>query len=89
MTNSYDEKIMNFDVNEGYDAFVKLFNEEEIKEMRECLEESFEYCDYSSVSEKELPEVIIIDYVREWLIQNIRGNTYDGTRKLFNILYMM
>ena len=86
MFNSYDEKIMNFDVNEGYDAFINLFNEEEIKEMRECLEESF---DYSYVSEKELPEVIIIDYVREWLIQNIRGNTYDGTRKLFDILYMM
>lgn len=26
MFNSYDEKIMNFDVNEGYDAFVKLFD---------------------------------------------------------------
>ena len=102
MINSYDEKIMNFDISEGFEAFINLFDEEEIKEMRAWLEEDddegYGYCydfldmpytDGTYKTEQEKNEYIVMDYVKEWLVQNIRGNTRDGSEQLFNILYNM
>lgn len=86
MTTTHDEKIMNFNIAEGYKAFMKLFDENEIAEMRGWLEDVLDY-DYSWATGNEANEGIIIDYVREWLIQNIRDNIISGSRQLFNIVY--
>jgi hypothetical protein len=86
MTNTYDEKIMNFDVNEGYEAFINMFDEDEIAEMNSYLEREYGY-DYSWASEKDAKESIIIDYVKECLCENIRYISYKGTEQLFNIVY--
>ena len=86
MITTHDEKIMNFNIAEGYEAFMKLFNENEIAEMRGWLEDELDY-DYSWATGNEANKGIIFDYVREWLIQNIRNMTYDGTQQLFKIVY--
>ena len=71
---------------EGYEAFMKLFDENEIAEMRGWLERELDY-DYSWATGNEANEGIIFDYVREWLIQNIRDNIISGSRQLFDIVY--
>lgn len=83
---SHNKKIMDFDVSLGYEAFVSLFNDEEIAEMGYYLRKEYDY-DYSELPEEEAKECIIIDYVKELLIENIRDITYAGTEKLFNIIY--
>ncbi len=88
MTFSHDEKIMNFDVANGYEAFVSMFDGAEIAEMRDWLEDGFSY-DYSWATGNEAESGIVIDYVKEWLCQNIRDMTYNGTEQLFKILYKM
>lgn len=89
MTTTHDDKIMNFDVANGYDAFMKLFNEDEIAEMRDWLEGDECGYDYSWATGDEANEGIVIDYVKEWLVQNIRNMTYSGTEQLFKIIYNM
>ena len=84
-TNSQDEKIMNYHGN-SYEEFVALFTEEEVEEMRQYLERNLDY-DYSYTTEKELAELVSIAYLQEWLIQQIREFTYNGTEHLFNLLY--
>lgn len=86
MTMSQNKKIMDFDVSLGYEAFVSIFNDEEIAEMDYYLRKEYDY-DYSYLPEKEMKECIIIDYVKEWLIENIRDISYNGTEQLFNIIY--
>lgn len=88
MTTTYDEKIMNFDIANGYEAFVKMFEDDEISDMRDWLEREFDM-DFSWISEKELAECVAIEYVKEWLVQNIRNMTYSGTEQLFSIIYKM
>jgi hypothetical protein len=86
MTNTYDEKIMNFDIANGYEAFINMFDEDEIAEMYSWLEREFGY-DYYWDSEKEAKEGIIVGYIQECLCENIRNMIYNGTEQLFNIVY--
>ena len=88
--NSIDEKIMNFDIAKGWDAFVKQFDEAEIAEVREWMEgEEFGY-DYESYeADEDIAVMIISDYVREWLCENVKMNNVSGARKLFSIVFDM
>lgn len=85
---TYDEKIKNFDIANGYEAFINMFNEDEIDEMRRYIEREYDY-NYDWATEKEANEGIIVDYVKEWLCENIRYISYNGTEQLFNIVYKM
>ena len=85
-TATQDEKIMNFNTDQGYDAFVAMFDEAEIAEMSSWLNRECGY-DYSWSTQKEANEGIVVDYVKEWLCQNIRNSVTDGTEQLFTIVY--
>ena len=89
MTNAHDGKIINFDVANGFDAFIKLFTDDEVAEMRSWLEDDEIGYNYSWGSLEDTRDGIIVDYVKEWLCQNIRNLTYNGTEQLFKILYEM
>ena len=87
-TNTYDEKIMSFDIDEGYEAFMKLFDEDEIAEMRRWLERECECTyDYSYTTDDEADTLAIADYVKEMLIMNIREDINSGSRQLLNIVF--
>ena len=86
MIPTHDEKIMNFDIYEGHKAFMEMFDEDEIAEMRRWLERELGY-DYSYNDDDEIDALVITDYVKEWLRQNIRDDIISGSRKLFNIVY--
>lgn len=77
-------KIMNFDVADGYDAFINLFSFEDIYEMMDEMDN-----DYSLYAFKEVREEVIKDYIREWLVEQINDGTISGTRKLFDIWMML
>ena len=77
-------KIMNFDVADGYDAFINLFSFEDIYEMMDEMDN-----DYSLYAFKEVREEVIKDYIREWLVEQINDGTISGTRKLFDIWEMV
>ena len=85
---TYDEKIMNFNTGKGYDAFYDMFDDDEIYEMRSWLEREYDY-NYDWATEKEARDLVAIDYVKEWLCDNIRNMRYDGTEQLFDIIYNM
>lgn len=89
MTTTHDEKIMNFDVAEGYEAFMKLFNEDEIAEMRRWLEHDCNWLFDDANNEQELKDGVVFAYVKEWLCENIHNRIIDGTEKLFKIVYKM
>lgn len=82
MTTTYKEKIMNFDIANGYEAFINMFDEKDIDEMRSYIEREYGYdCSFYT------KEDTIVDYVKEWLCENVRNMRYDGTEQLFNIVY--
>ena len=83
---SHDRKIIKFDVSEGYEAFYSLFNDDEVEEMREAIKEERDYTDSSL---EEVKDLIVLDYCRLWLIDNIRELRYAGTEELFNIIFNM
>jgi hypothetical protein len=97
MTNTYDEKIMNFN-GSFFEDLMALFTDEEISEMRYWLEDEIGY-DYDFLeyddgagnykTEEEKRNIIIVDYIRELLCVNIKSGTRSGTRHLFNIVYKM
>ena len=85
-----DDKILNFDITKGYEAFVCMFTDEEVESMcwyldHECGVDYY-YTDNHNVDKKYYND-IIIDYVREWLCSNIRNDVRYGSQKLFDIVY--
>ena len=83
---SYDEKIMEFDGN-SYNEFMAMFETVEVEEMRHSLERNHGY-DYSYMSEKEVAEAVIADYVKERFIDNIREMRDDGMNNaLYNAVF--
>ena len=87
MVNSYEEKILKFDVRDGYNDLMCIFDEDEIEEMRKGLENEYGY-DYSYLTMEVAKEEIIIDFVREWLVDNVRVMSLYECQQLLDILYM-
>lgn len=86
MTANFNEKIMNFDIANGYDAFIELFTMEEIYGMIELMDNGdYDLDNYP----QEMKQAVITNYVREWLIEQINNGVYRGTRKLFDIWEMV
>lgn len=80
---SIEKKIISFNIEDGYEAFMNLFNEEEV----ELMKQSLSNYDYSDYSEEEVTGAVIVDYVKEWCITNILEGTIYGTKKLLDIIY--
>ena len=85
-SNTYDEKIMNFS-GECYGDLVAGFTADEVAEMEHYLAHEYGW-DFSYLEESERAECIVIEYVREWLIEQIRNYTIYGTEHLFRLVYM-
>lgn len=77
-------KIVDFDVANGYDAFINLFSFEDIYEMMDDMDN-----DYSLYAFQEVREEVIKDYIREWLVEMINDGNIDEARKLFDIWEML
>lgn len=89
-TNSYDKKIItwDYDNNNDYKGFMAQFTDDECKDMSDWLEREFDY-DYSWAAFEDAKECIVIDYIKEMLIENIRTMTYYGTDKLLKAYYCL
>lgn len=85
MTTHFDEKIMNFDVADGYDAFINLFTFDDIWGMIEVMDDSYTLHN----DPQKMMRSVITAYVREWLVEQINDGTISGTRKLFDIWMMV
>lgn len=86
MTTHFDEKIMNFDVANGYDAFMELFTMEDVCGMLEVMYGG-EY-DVDDIFQ-ECKQDTIATYVKDWLVEAIKYDTIFGTRQLFNVWEMV
>lgn len=89
-TNSYDEKIINFDITKGYEAFVCMFTDDELQAMLEWLHRECWYDDDEEFINEDRTlnkDRIILVYIHEWLIYDIRERWVDSTtEKLFEIV---
>ena len=84
ITNSYDEKIMNFDVAEGYETFMALFSKEEV----EAMAASLKNWGFTSYSEEDLPGVVISAYVEELFMGKFYNRIdKEGSQHLFNLIF--
>ena len=86
MATHFNEKIMNFDVANGYDAFINLFTFEDIWGMIELMDNG-SYVLHNDP--QKMMRSVITAYVREWLVEQINDGVYSGTRKLFDIWEMV
>lgn len=86
MTTTHDEKIMKFNINNGFNEFVAMFDEKEIAEMRWWLERYHDWLFDDANNEQELRDGVVSAYVKEWLCENIHNGTIDGTNHLFNLV---
>ena len=86
MTTHFDEKIMKFDVANGYDAFIELFTYKDICEMLKLMDNG-SYGLHNGP--QEMIQSIITAYVKEWLVEQINDGTISGTRQLFDIWEMV
>lgn len=83
-TRTCDDKIMAYDLNDGYETFVSMFTDDELQAMRHWLYKECGYDDEEVLANRE--EVIAI-YVKEWLIYDIRESWIDNcTDKLYEIV---
>lgn len=86
MTNQFDEKIMNFDVANGRDAFIELFTYEDISGMLRLMDNG-SYGLHNGP--QEMIRSIITAYVKEWLVEAIDYGPNSRTRQLFDIWGMV
>ena len=85
--NSYEEKIMNYKGSD-YLELVAEFDETEIEEMRKELERSYDY-DFSYAIENEVAELVVVEFIKEWLLDNIREQVIYGTEHLMKLYYSL
>ena len=85
MATHFDEKIMNFDVADGYDAFINLFTFDDIWGMIEVMDSSYTLHN----DPQKMMRSVITAYVREWLVEQINYGKIRGTRHLFDIWMMV
>lgn len=85
MTTHFDEKIMNFDIANGYDAFINLFTFDDIWGMIKVMDSSYALHN----DPQKMMRSVITAYVREWLVEQINDGVYRGTRHLFDIWEMV
>jgi hypothetical protein len=82
--NTYDKKIMEFDISKGWDAFIEIFTEEEKENIKQYMMRRYE------LNEDDIDyEWWITEYIKDWLIDNVNNLCHDGTQQLYNILFNM
>ncbi len=84
MTNSYDEKIMNWN-RQDFTELVNQMAEDEISDMNNWLSRLGREIDPASYTYKEYSEEVVCVYIKQWLIQQIDENIICGTQELFEI----
>lgn len=82
MINTQDDKIMKFKGTD-FDDLVNQMNEAEFKAMYEWLLAA-DY-DYSSIAVETVKRMIVEDYVKEWLIEQIGNRNYIGMEHLYRL----
>ena len=81
MTNSYDEKIMNWN-RQDFTELVNQMAEDEISDMNDWLSRM----GYQIAPEcRDYAEAVVFEYIKQWLIQQINESITCGTQELFEI----
>lgn len=88
-TNSYDEKIMNWD-KKSFEELVGSMTIEEIEGMAGALGEGFglgfEIDLYYEDDANAYPYEVVYNYIKRWLYAQIEEGIQTGTRELFEIV---
>lgn len=82
--NTYDKKIMEFDISKGWDAFIEIFTEEEKEKIKQYM---IYHHDFNE--DDMYYEGFIIEYIKYWLADNVYNLCYCGTEQLYKILFEM
>ena len=81
MTNSYDEKIMNWN-RQDFTELVNQMAEDEISDMNDWLTRMGYEIDPEC---KDFADEVVFEYIKQWLIQQINESITCGTQELFEI----
>jgi hypothetical protein len=81
MTNSYDEKIMNWN-RQDFTELVNQMAEDEISDMNDWLSRMGYEIDPEC---RDYAEAVVFEYIKQWLIQQINESITCGTQELFEI----
>lgn len=84
MTNSYDEKIMNWN-RQNFTELVNQMAEDEISDMNDWLSRLGYEIDPGCYVYKEYADAVVFEYIKQWLIQQINESITCGTQELFEI----
>ena len=84
MTNSYDEKIINWN-RQDFTELVNQMAEDEISDMNDWLSRLGYEIDPGCYVYKEYADVVVFEYIKQWLIQQINESITCGTQELFEI----
>lgn len=84
MTNSYDEKIMNWN-RQDFTELVNQMAEDEISDMNDWLSRLGYEIDPGCYVYKEYADAVVFEYIKQWLIQQINESIICGTQELFEI----
>lgn len=84
MTNSYDEKIMNWN-RQDFTELVNQMAEDEISDMNDWLSRLGYEIDPGCYTYKEYANEVVFEYIKQWLIQQINESIHSGTKELFEI----
>ena len=77
---SYDEKIMSYK-GDNWEEFVALFTDEELEQIRQ------ERCIYYSYLYTGDKESLLMAYLEEWAVEQVRDRIVSGTEQLLRLLY--
>ena len=81
MTNSYDEKIMNWN-RQDFTELVNQMAVDEISDMNDWLTRMGYEIDPKC---KDFADEVVFEYIKQWLIQQINESITCGTQELFEI----
>ena len=81
MTNSYDEKIMNWNRHD-FTELVNQMAEDDISDMNNWLTRMGYEIDPEC---KDYADEVVFEYIKQWLIQQINESIKSGTKELFEI----
>ena len=83
-TNSFDEKIMNWN-KKDFDELVKQMDENEIQDMNWWLRSREIDIDPDFNTFGDYRKDVLHEYIKQWLIQQIDDSISSGTAELFEI----
>ena len=76
---TYDDKILSYK-GKDYEEFMALFDKYDITEMYEYMDDIDDDFDYNYLTAKEVKEVVVANYIKGWVNENILHNVTTGTK---------